>query len=76
MKDASWLEVRMKFYDLETAEGLAEAAFQQLDGEIPAVLVDAEIPGQVISGESSFRDRVPSFPGENAGGFWPSPGLN
>jgi hypothetical protein len=50
-------EVELRFFDLETAEGLAEAAFHQLEGDLPAVLVEAKFPGPVISGEPPFRDR-------------------
>lgn len=53
--------VRVEFFDLETAEGLAEAAYQQLDGELPAVLVEAKVPGAAISGETPFRGRIMSL---------------
>ena len=48
---------KLVFYDLETAEGMAEAAFQQLEGDLPVVMVDTGPPGSVISGEGLFRDR-------------------
>lgn len=50
-------QVEIRFCDLETADGIAEAAFHQLEGELPAVLVEAEAPGHKISGEPPFRDR-------------------
>jgi len=58
VKEVGWSDrVRLEFFDLETAEGLAEAAFQQLEGEIPTVLVDIPASGPAISGETSFRGR-------------------
>lgn len=53
-------EVELEFFDLGTAEGLAEAAYCQLEGEIPAVLVETDLPGPVISGESPSRKRTNS----------------
>ena len=50
--------VEIVFFDLGTAEGLAEAAFRQLEGEIPAVMVEAETPGPVISGDPPSRERA------------------
>lgn len=49
--------IELVFFDLETAEGLAEAAYRQLEGEIPAIWVEARRPGPAISGEPPFRDR-------------------
>jgi len=57
------IQVEMVFFDLETAEGLAEAAFEQLEGDLPVLIVEAEGPGTAISGEPLFRDRK-SFLGD------------
>ena len=69
VKEAGWSDrVRLEFFDLETAEGLAEAAFQQLEGELPAVLVDMPVSGPAISGDKTpFRGRMIQERGENPG---------
>jgi hypothetical protein len=64
---ASYDRVRIEFHDLGTVEGLAEAAFQQLEGDLPAVLVDAKVPGVAISGERPSQGRVLEFPGKTPG---------
>jgi hypothetical protein len=51
------------YFDLETAAGLAEAAFEQLEGDLPVLIVETEGPGTAISGEPLFRDRN-TFSGE------------
>ncbi len=45
------------YFDLETAAGLAEAAYEQLEGNLPVLIVEAVEPGTAISGEPLFRDR-------------------
>ena len=64
---ASYDRVRVEFYDLGTVEGLAEAAFQQLEGDLPAVLVDAKVPGVAISGERPSQGRMLGFQGKTPG---------
>ena len=59
VRQKTWTgKVEIVFFDLGTAEGLAEAAYRQLEGEIPAVLVETERPGPVISGEPPSRERA------------------
>ena len=67
VKEVGWSNrVRLEFFDLETAEGLAEAAFQQLEGELPAVLVELPASGSAISGDyTPFRGRMIQERGEN-----------
>lgn len=49
----NWFDrVELKFHDLGTAEGLAKAAYHQLEGDLPAILVEVDVPGQGISGAS------------------------
>lgn len=61
VKQRNWKgEVELVFFDLGTAEGMAEGAYCQLEGEIPAVLVETDMPGPVISGESPSRNRINS----------------
>lgn len=55
---------RLEYYDLETAEGLAEAAYQQLEGDLPVVLVVTKAPGLAISGDVPFRSRVDASDGD------------
>ena len=55
--DESARSMEFEYFDLETAEGLAEAAFEQLEGDLPVLIVEAEEPGTAISGEPLFRDR-------------------
>ena len=66
------VQVDLEYFDLETAEGLAEAAFEQLEGDLPVLIVEAEEPDTAISGEPLFRDRN-SFLGESEfARFFPS----
>lgn len=66
------VRVDFRFFDLETAEGLAEAAYEQLEGDLPVLIVEAESPGTAISGEPLFRDRN-TFSGERElSAFFPS----
>jgi len=57
------VNLQFEYFDLETAEGLAEAAYEQLEGDLPVLIVEAEEPGEAISGEPLFRDRS-TFLGE------------
>lgn len=54
---AETAEVDFVYFDLETAAGLAEAAFEQLEGDLPVLIVETMGPGTAISGEPLFRDR-------------------
>ena len=64
--------VRFIYFDLETAAGLAEAAFEQLEGDLPVLIVESKEPGKVISGEPLFRDRN-TFSGDGSWTrFYPS----
>jgi hypothetical protein len=62
MRQKGWVDqVDFRFYDLETADGLAEAAYHQLEGDLPAVIVEAGKPGKVISGEVLFQGAMVSL---------------
>ena len=74
VRQKTWTgKVEIVFFDLGTAEGLAEAAYRQLEGEIPAVLVEAETPGPVISGETPSRERMSTRAAGILGVLSPSP---
>jgi hypothetical protein len=64
LREKQWTgKVEIVFFDLGTAVGLAEAAFCQLEGETPAILVETEVPGPVISGERPSRVRKGTYAG-------------